>query len=56
VLTLAGVFEDLTAYSNEPKDGAVIGKVSHAQKGKGEVEFTVEALRVTQEDGGKDEL
>lgn len=56
MLTFAGVFEDLTAYSNEPKDGAVIGKISHAQKGKGEVEFTVEALRVKREEEGRDEL
>jgi hypothetical protein len=56
-LTLCvGVFDDLATYSNEPKDGTVIGKVSHKEVGKGEVEFTVEALRVQLKEGERDEL
>jgi hypothetical protein len=56
-LTLcADVFDDLATYSNEPKDGTVIGKVSHKEVGKGEVEFTVEALRVQLKEGERDEL
>jgi hypothetical protein len=50
------VFNDLATYSNEPKDGTVIGKVSHKEVGKGEVEFTVEALRVQLKEGERDEL
>jgi hypothetical protein len=38
------VFDDLEIYSNEPADGKVVGKVTHSEKGKGEVDFTVEAL------------
>jgi hypothetical protein len=38
------VFDDLEAYSNEPEDGKVVGKVTHSEKGKGEVEFTVSAM------------
>jgi hypothetical protein len=52
----AGVFDDLATYSNEPKDGTVIGKVSHKDMGEGEVEFTVEALRVQLKEGERDEL
>lgn len=40
------VFDDVDNYSNEPKDGAVIGKVTHSKSGKREVQFTVEALQV----------
>jgi hypothetical protein len=40
------VFDDLDNYSNEPKDGAVVGKVTHSPSGKNEVQFTVEALQV----------
>ncbi|KAJ4343713.1 hypothetical protein N0V95_006543 [Ascochyta clinopodiicola] len=47
-----GVFDGLEAYSNEPRDGAVIGKVTNVQNGE-EVEFTVEALRVKLRDGGE---
>ncbi|KAF9691768.1 hypothetical protein EKO04_010205 [Ascochyta lentis] len=47
-----GVFDGLEPYSNEPKDGSVIGKVSHVQDGE-EVEFTVEALRVALQAGGE---
>lgn len=41
-----------------PKDGAVLGRVSHEKKGKGEVEFKVEAFVVNGKDDvdGKDEL
>ncbi|KAF1917520.1 hypothetical protein BDU57DRAFT_446078 [Ampelomyces quisqualis] len=38
------VFDDLEIYSNEPADGKVVGKVTHSEKSKGEVDFTVEAL------------
>jgi hypothetical protein len=31
----------------------VIGKIKHAEKGPGEVEFTVEALKVALKDGGE---
>lgn len=52
----AGVFESLDKYSNEPKDGSVIGKVSHNED-SGTVEFTVEALRVAlPADGDRSEL
>ena len=54
-----GVFDDLENYSNEPKDGAVIGKVSHTNIGDKEVKFTVEALQVKAKGGsedGRDEL
>lgn len=51
-----GVFDDLENYSNEPKAGAVIGKVSHTNTGDKEVKFTVEALQVKANDGAKDEL
>lgn len=39
-------FEDLDNYSNELADGKVVGKVTHSETGKNEVEFTVEALLV----------
>jgi hypothetical protein len=39
-------FDDLENYANEPRDGAVVGKVTHSEAGKGEVDFTVEALVV----------
>ncbi|KAF1354326.1 hypothetical protein EJ07DRAFT_35724, partial [Lizonia empirigonia] len=48
----AGVFEGLDKYSNEPKDGSVIGKVLHSEDA-GTVEFTVEALRVALPAGGE---
>lgn len=50
------MFDDLENYSNEPKDGAVIGKVTHVNTGKNEVKFTVEALQVKARASGKDEL
>ena len=50
-----GVFDGLENYSNEPKDGAVIGKISHTNTGDKEVKFTVEALKVKAKDG-RDEL
>lgn len=46
------MFDGLENYSNEPKDGSVIGKVSHSEE-KGKVEFTVEALRVVLQAGGE---
>ncbi|KAF2791198.1 hypothetical protein K505DRAFT_207308, partial [Melanomma pulvis-pyrius CBS 109.77] len=39
-----GLFEDLENYSNEPKDGVVVGRMSHKSKGKNEVEVTIEAF------------
>ncbi|KAI8941907.1 hypothetical protein NX059_000021 [Plenodomus lindquistii] len=56
-----GVFDDLENYSNEPRDGAVIGKVKHRKTGEKEVEFTVEAMVVKRKGGvegeeGRDEL
>jgi hypothetical protein len=53
MLTCAGVFDGLDAYSNEPADGKTIGKVGHKESGKGEVEFTVEALQVKLTAGGE---
>ncbi|KAH8702895.1 hypothetical protein GQ44DRAFT_631008 [Phaeosphaeriaceae sp. PMI808] len=56
------VFDDLENYSNEPKDGAVIGKVTHSPAGKNEVQFTVEALQINAKgkaptrNKGRDEL
>lgn len=53
------MFEDLENYSNEPRDGAVIGKVAHTNTGEKEVRFTVEALQVKAKDAeaeGRDEL
>ncbi|OAK97328.1 hypothetical protein IQ06DRAFT_43313 [Phaeosphaeriaceae sp. SRC1lsM3a] len=38
------VFDDLELYSSEPADGKVVGKLTHSDKGKKEVQFTVEAL------------
>lgn len=54
----AGVFENLENYSVTPKDGAVLGRVSHEAKEKGEVEFKVEAFLVkgTDDVESKDEL
>ncbi|KAF1829541.1 hypothetical protein BDW02DRAFT_535995 [Decorospora gaudefroyi] len=54
-LVCDGVFDDLENYSNEPKDGAVIGKVTHTNTGEKEVKFTVEAMQVKAK-AGKDEL
>ncbi|PSN74687.1 hypothetical protein BS50DRAFT_469665, partial [Corynespora cassiicola Philippines] len=52
-----GVFGDLENYSNELKDGAVVGKVSHKAAGKNEVEITIEAFQVKAASGkGRDEL
>lgn len=45
----AGAFEGLENYSNEPEDGKVVGKVAYSEKGKGEVNFSVEALVVALE-------
>jgi hypothetical protein len=58
---LIGVFDDLEKYANEPRDGAVIGKVRHTRTGDKEVRFTVEAMVVKKkkkegEEGDKDEL
>ncbi|KAJ4363447.1 hypothetical protein N0V83_009740 [Neocucurbitaria cava] len=59
-LECEGVFDDLENYSNEPKDGAVIGKVMHTNTGEKQVKFTVEALQVKAKKTGaaaaKDEL
>ena len=55
-MCVLGVFDDLDNYSNEPKDGAVIGKVAHTNTGDKEVKFTVEALQVKAKTAGKDEL
>ena len=43
---MAGVFEGLETYSNVPEDGKTIGRISHKEIGEGEVEFTVEAMKV----------
>lgn len=51
-----GIFDDLENYSNEPKEGAVIGKVSHTNTGDKQVKFTVEALQVKARSSAKDEL
>lgn len=53
-----GVFDDLEIYSNEPKDGAVIGKVTHTNTGEKEVRFTIEAMQVKAKKGEetRDEL
>ncbi|KAL6705450.1 hypothetical protein ACN47E_006715 [Coniothyrium glycines] len=51
-----GVLEDLERYSNEVKDGAVVGKVQHTKTGDKEVRFSIEALLVKAREGGKDEL
>ncbi|KAF2845559.1 hypothetical protein T440DRAFT_264093 [Plenodomus tracheiphilus IPT5] len=56
-----GVFDDLENYSNEPRDGAVIGKVQHTNTGEKEVKFTVEAMLVKKKsdaegEEGRDEL
>ncbi|KAF1961984.1 hypothetical protein CC80DRAFT_488357 [Byssothecium circinans] len=52
-----GVFEDLENYSATPKDGVVLGRVSHEKKGKNEVEFSIEAFQVEEKKAGaKDEL
>lgn len=51
-----GVFDDLENYSNDPKDGFVIGKVAHSNQGKNKVEFTVEALQVKAQEQSRDEL
>ncbi|KAF1942787.1 hypothetical protein EJ02DRAFT_502514 [Clathrospora elynae] len=53
-LECEGVFDDLETYSNEPKDGAVIGKVSHTNIGEKEVRFSVEALQVKAKAGRQD--
>jgi hypothetical protein len=50
-----GVFDDLENYFNEPRDGAVIGKVSHTNIGEKEVKFTVEAMQVKAKAGESDE-
>lgn len=53
------MFDDLDNYANEPKDGAVVGKITHSSEGKNEVRFTVEALQVRRKGkapGRKEEL
>jgi hypothetical protein len=50
------VFDDLDAYSTEPKDGAVLGKVEYKNAGKNEVEIAIEAFQVRARDTGRDEL
>lgn len=50
-----GLFEDLENYSATPKDGAVLGKVSHESKGQNEVEITIKAFQVKAR-ASKDEL
>lgn len=42
----AGSFEDISDYSAEVKDGAILGSVQHKNTGKNEVLFTVEAFKV----------
>jgi hypothetical protein len=51
-----GVFEDLENYSAMPKDGVVLGRVTHEMKGKNEVEFKVEAFQIKKKGDAKDEL
>lgn len=51
--TTIGVFDGLESYSNEVADGKTIGKVSHKESSKGEVEFTVEALQIKLAAGGE---
>ncbi|KAH9866519.1 hypothetical protein J1614_008209 [Plenodomus biglobosus] len=55
-----GVFDDLENYSNEPRDGAVIGKIQHTNTGEKEVKFTIEAMLVKKKgaegEEGRDEL
>lgn len=51
-----GVFEDLDSYSATPKDGAVLGKVSHKKTKKHQVQITVEAFQVKKGANGRDEL
>lgn len=57
-LDCEGVFDDLENYSNEPKDGVVIGKVQHTNTGDKEVRFTVEAMQIKSRNaaGEKQEL
>lgn len=50
-----GVFDDLEKYSNEPRDGAVIGKVQHTNTDDKEVKFTVEAMLVKKKVGEGEE-
>ena len=52
---LLGLFEDLENYSNEPKDGVVIGRLSHKQV-KNEVEVAIEAFQVKKTAQRRDEL
>jgi len=40
------LFEDLENYSNEPKDGAVVGRLSHKIGEKNAVEITIEAFQL----------
>jgi hypothetical protein len=60
MLTIAdliiGVFDDLDSYSATPKDGAVLGRVSHKKTKKQRVEITVEAFQVKKGADGRDEL
>ena len=51
-----GLFEDLENYSNELKEGAVVGRMSHTKKGDNEVEVTIEAFQVTKAERERDEL
>ncbi|PVI06400.1 hypothetical protein DM02DRAFT_17073 [Periconia macrospinosa] len=49
-----GVYGNLENYSATPKDGAVLGRVSHQATGKNEVEFKVEAFQVKGGKAGED--
>jgi hypothetical protein len=51
-----GLFDDLENYSNELKDGAVVGRMSHKKKGENEVEVTIEAFQVVKAERERDEL
>ncbi|KAF2126272.1 hypothetical protein P153DRAFT_298418 [Dothidotthia symphoricarpi CBS 119687] len=51
-----GAFAGLEEYANEPRDGAVIGKVDYKKTGEREVEFSVEGLKVQEKEGGRQEL
>jgi hypothetical protein len=56
LIDVLGLFEDLENYSNEPKNGAVVGRVSHTKKGDNEVQITIEAFQVVNAEQKRDEL
>ncbi|CAI6337317.1 unnamed protein product [Periconia digitata] len=45
-LECEAILNNLENYSATPKDGAVLGRVSHEATGKNEVEFTIKAFQV----------